>query len=1119
MPRIRTVFVLLAMTLAFAVMAYSQAVTATLLGTVTDVTGAVVPNAKVTLTEENTGLVKTVQTNESGNFTFPDISPGRYSVSAESAGFKKEIRKGNEVSANSSVRIDLRMQPGNISESVEVTASAPMLQTDRSDVGRSIDTVAVANLPLGTNHNFQTLLNLVPGTTPASFQHSQFFNASSALQTEVNGQGRQGNSYQIEGIDDNERTGLMQILIPPAESIATVDVSTNNFQAELGRAAGGVTNVFLKSGTNSVHGSAYEFLQNSARDARRFFDKGVGHVAYNYFGGSIGGPIKKNKLFFFADYLRIEDHEANTTTVTIPSTLSRTGDLSEASTVIYDPATGTNGVVSDAGRTPFANKLIPANRVNPVSAAILGLVAQPNQTFNVANPSNNYYAVLPFSKTQDSVDAKIDYSISDRDRLTGRFSFQKPVVFQAPLFGMAGGDGPGTAFMGTGTQKTYSTGVNYNRTISATLLTEVRIGVAHYHNNSYNSDFGTDSSTKIGIPGVNLASDPFTSGMVGINLNGPFSNPFVGYSASLPWNRGEANIDAINNWTKIVGNHTFKWGVDLRRVRDDLLQDQTYSPRGLYNFGTNQTSIVGAATGWGNNMASFLLDSPSSAGRDLDTYYPAYRDTWFFAFAGDKWQVSPKLTVDLGLRWEFYPPGTPRFPGGFSNYDPWKNQLVIAGIGGNPMNLGMQTRYKYFAPRLGIAYRLSEKTVIRSGFGISYTPFQDNTYAYNFPVRANNAYTTSAAAGANAYGPSVLADGVSPTTFQAGFPAPVPINIPTNGLITPTGTLASSTFDVIGLDFKNTYVESWNLAVQRSLPGHFTLDVAYVGNHGVRTPTQFNLNANYTPNSGNAGDVFAPRTATYLQKWRGFSSSYQALQAKLDRRFYAGLSMTTSFTWGKGMNNQAGDDGLLSWYVNPLRNWARTDFDRTLSFTQSYVYQLPIGPGQKWLHSGLASKTIGGWQVSAILTLASGIPFTIGGNGGALNTPGNTQTANQWGPIDITHNIGAGIPWFDTSNLAQPFGAGIFGSTGRNVLSGPGMFRIDMSMFKTFQLTERLKMELRGESVSLTNTPAFSNPNTTCCTNTNANFGAITSTLGSGAGVNGVGQFGRSFQFAAKLTF
>ena len=1097
---------------------WAQAVNGTLLGTITDTSGATVSNAKVTITDEATGVPHTAQTNESGNFTFPNLPPGLYTVTVEMAGFKKEVRKGIDVVVDTTSRVDLSLQPGNVSETIEVTAQAPLLQTDRADVGRSIDTQVVANLPLGTNRNFQALLNLVPGTAPATWQHSQFFNSGGSLQTEVNGQGRQGNSYQIEGIDDNERTGLLQILVPPAEAIQTVDVSTNNFEAELGRASGGVTNVILKSGSNSIHGAGYEFFQNSELDARSFFNATVGHVAYNYFGGNIGGPIRKNKLFFFSDYLRIEDHEANTNLVTVPSMLSRTGDLSEAPTVIYDPATGSSNV-NDAGRQPFPNKQIPLSRINPVSAKLLALVPNPNQSFNVSAPSNNYYAVLPFRKTQDSVDAKIDYNISDRDRLSGRFSFQRPVVFQAPLFGTAGGPGPGGAFMGTGTQKTYSTGINYNRTISPTLLAEVRVGVAHYNNVAYPSDFGTNDSTNIGIPGVNLASDPFTSGLVGVNINGPFSNPTVGYSASLPWVRAEANIDMVNTWTKVKGNHTFKWGVDVRRVRDDLLQDQTYSPRGIYTFGSSQTSIVGATTSWGNNMAALLLDLPSSAGRDLDTYFPAYRDTWFFAFGGDKWQVSPKLTLDLGLRWEFYPPGTPHFPGGFSNYDPYANQLVIAGVGGNPMNLGMQTHYKYFAPRLGLAYRLTEKTVIRSGFGISYTPFQDNTYAYNFPVRANNAYNTSAAPGANGYGPAVLSDGVTPASFQVGFPAPVPVVIPSNGIITPTGTLASSNFDVIPKDFKNTYVESWNLAVQRSLPGHFTMDVAYVGNHGVRTPTNVNLNVSYTLNSGNAGDVFAPRTQSYTERWRGFSSSYNALQVKFDRRFFAGLSITTSFTWQKGMSMQTGDDGNLLWFINPQRNWARTDFDRTLNFVQSYVYQLPFGPGKKLLSHGLASKTIGGWQLSGILTMLTGTPFYITANGGALNTPGETQTANQVAPVQILHGIGPGNPWFSTASFTQPVGAGVFGTSGRNILSGPGMFRIDLSMFKTFQITERFKMEIRGESIDLTNTPAFSNPNGSCCSSNNANFGVVTGTINSGSGVNGVGAFGRALQLGAKLTF
>ncbi|MBV9611781.1 MAG: carboxypeptidase regulatory-like domain-containing protein, partial [Acidobacteriaceae bacterium] len=296
----------------------AQAVTGTVLGTVTDATGAVVANAKVTLTEVNTNVSRTAETNGSGNYTFPDIAEGTYTVTVEAPGFKKEIRSNVGVAINTSSRVDVQLQPGNISQSIEVTATPAQLQTDRADTTVSISTVQTAQLPLSDNRNFQSLLNLVPGTTPATFQHSQFFNAESSLQTEVNGQPRQGNEYQIEGIDDDERTGLLQILIPPDEAIQTVDVSTSNFDPELGRASGGVANVILKSGTNSFHGAAYEFVQNSALDARNFFNPSVGHIAYNYFGGDFGGPIIRNKLFFFADVLRVNDHEAAPTQETIP---------------------------------------------------------------------------------------------------------------------------------------------------------------------------------------------------------------------------------------------------------------------------------------------------------------------------------------------------------------------------------------------------------------------------------------------------------------------------------------------------------------------------------------------------------------------------------------------------------------------------------------------------------------------------------------------------------------------------------------------------------------------------------------------------------------------------------
>src|SRR6476646_9363140 len=370
-----------------------QAVNATLLGTVTDSSGAAVASAKVTITETNTGISRTSQTNDSGNYVFPDLPPGTYTVTAEQPGFKRASRASIDVIVNTTQRVDLDLQPGDVSQTVTVEAETPILQTERADTGRKIEAILTENIPLGTNRNFQNLLNIVPGTTRATFQHSQFFNASNSLQTEVNGQLREGNNYQIEGIDDNERTGLLQIVIPPLEAIQTVDVSTSNFDAELGRASGAVTNIILKSGTNSYHGAVYEFAKNSYFNARNFFDPSVGHLAYNYFGGNIGGPIKQNKLFFFADYLKVYDHEANTNLVTIPTMAFRSGDLSASATAIYNPFSGDTADCLPGGTA----KLCGTNRTQFIASSAPGFatVSGPSGMVDAYNPACTSAAGCP----------------------------------------------------------------------------------------------------------------------------------------------------------------------------------------------------------------------------------------------------------------------------------------------------------------------------------------------------------------------------------------------------------------------------------------------------------------------------------------------------------------------------------------------------------------------------------------------------------------------------------------------------------------------------------------------------------------------------------------------------
>jgi len=1146
-----------------------QAVNSTIVGSVTDATGAVVADAKVTLTESSTNISRAGQTNESGNYVFSDVPPGNYVLTVEMTGFKKEERKDISLLVNATQRVDIQLQPGSITESIEVTGAPPALTTDSADTGRSIDSVSVAELPiLVSNRNYQALLDLVPGTTPHTEQHSQFFNASDSLQTQVNGTPRVGNNYQIEGIDDNERTGVLQILVPPLEAIQTVDISTSNHSVDLGRSTGAVTNVILKSGTNQFHGSLYEFLQNNDLDARNFFQPTVSAVHYNYFGGNIGGPIKKNKLFFFADFLRTTDHEAGATTETIPSALSRTGNLSEAlggssPALVYDPLTG--NTATGVGRTPFTGNIIPQSRLNPIALKILALVPNPNQNFNPAVPSNNYFALLPFTKDSNLADGKIDYNVTDKDRLSGRFSFQRPVIYQAPIFGVAGGDANG-GFQGTGIQKTYSTGINWTHVLTPTLLNEFRFGVAHYRNQAQQSDYGTNASTAIGIPGINIS--PFNSGLVGIGISG-FTSPFVGYSASLPWDRAEANIDLVDNVTKTYRNHSFTFGFDMRRIRDELLQTQTYSPRGFYQFGASQTNCAGNCvepngsvtgpttanniTSWANSMASFLLDSPQagSTGRDFSGTFPTFRQWYFFFYGADKWQVSKKLTVDIGLRWELYPPAVPRFPGQFSNFIPSNNTLVVGGVGGNPDNGGLVNHLNYLAPRLGIAYRLRDKTVIRAGIGVSYTPFQDNTYlTYNYPTKGN----LGAVQGASAYTSALY--GGSLLSFESGLPAPAPQPIPSNGIydVAALGQNGTSEF-YFPTNYKNAHVIGWNFSVQQALPYHFTLDLAYVGNHGVDMGTSQNINASPviapTSTNDNVYQRYYPHTGAVTQFFVPASSMYNALQTKIDRRFASGLSITTALTYQKGMSyfNGGDDDGFYGFYLNGQyhRNWGLTDFNRYVTFVQSYVYQLPFGKGQRFLGSGSRAldAVVGGWQVQGVLTLMTGTPFTVTYSSTYLNlASGGTNTPVQVGPATILHGINTlsngGSAWFDpnafaappcqsaTPTAACPTGAADqingaaqqVGNVGRNSMIGPGFFNLNFSVSKNIRFNERIGLQLRAETVNLTNTPQFANPNGGCCTANNANFGYITSTLSSGSGsINGGTGGPRSIQLGAKLTF
>ena len=533
-------------------------------------------NAKVTVTESNTGVSRTVNTNESGNYSFPNLPPGTYSVTAEQTGFKKATRAGVDVLVDTTTRVDLTLQPGQITETVEVTAESPILQTDRADIGRKIETVQLANLPTGYNRSFQSLLNLVPGTTRAFAPHSEFFNSQGSLTTQVNGVSRLGNNVQFEGVDNNHRTGLLTILIPPIEALQNVDVSTSNYEAELGRAGGAVTNVILKSGTNNIHGARVRVPQQQPSQCPR----------------DLPAVQAGDHLQLFRRQHRRADHQEQDVRLRRLSAdrrpprrrLHHHGALAPPSAMAISAARppayttripATASPASDASRSPTTR--FPPAQISPIARKLLDLVPLPNINNNL---TNNYASSTTRSKDQDSFDVKVDHQQTDKDRFSVRYSFQRPVVTDPGRFGIAGGGGKG--FAATGINRTQSTAVNYTRLISSTFITEARVGLGRYSNRAENLDIGTNASDAVGIKGVNL--DRWSSGLTTITVGG-YPDPLVGYSASIPWNRAETNIDFVSNWTKLHSNHTIKFGVDVRRLRDELLQTQDAGgPRGQFNL-------------------------------------------------------------------------------------------------------------------------------------------------------------------------------------------------------------------------------------------------------------------------------------------------------------------------------------------------------------------------------------------------------------------------------------------------------------------------------------------------------------------------------------------------------
>ncbi len=1089
--------------------AQAQAIKGSLLGTILDANGAAAAGATVTITETRTGISSNTTANADGNYSFPNVKDGVYRIEATQKGFKKVVRENVIVDVNTTVRVDLNLPVGDVNESVTVTAdAAPLLQTDRADTGRLLESRQVAELPLGFNRNFQGLLITVPGATRPTRPHSQFFNSQDSLESKVNGQSRMSNNFQIEGVDDNEKTGLLQVYIPAADAIETVSISTSNFDAEFGRAGGAVSNVTLKSGTNDIHGTAFFFGNNNNGwlQAGDYFTHTTAPTHYRQAGMTIGGPIKKNKLFYFGDYQYTTDTRGVVNRFVVPYTQWFTGDFSSSPTKIYDPATGN---ADGTGRTQFANNIIPSNRISTISKKLLSFLQAPNIS-GAALGTPNFVFNEVFTKKTHAFDAKINYNISEKDVLSYRFSFQRPEVFQPSAYGIYGGPNSGGGFGGTGTQNTISTAGNYTHTFSPTLILEGRFGISWYHNVAVTQADGLKTSSDVGIPGVNL--DNFTSGLTTINISG-FTGPVLGFVNSLPWDRGEKTYIGSAILTKLMGNHSLKFGEEIRHNRDLLLQVQDQGGvRGQFSFNGGRTAIpsdTAAQNGIANSFASFLLDTPSGYGRDLVIIdKPGTQHYAAFSFFQDNWQVSKNLTINLGARHEWYQPLVGLVDkGGLSNYQPSNNTEIVAGYGDVPQNVGVKGTWKNFVLRTGASYRLNDKTVIRGGYGASIIPFPDNSYAFNFPVKQNNQFVA-----ANAFAPV--------GSLATGFSTPTIFAIPSNGIIDASlPILKNSALYYAPPDLREGKLHSYNFAFQRELPWNFSVDASYVGNIGRGILATLDLNAANTLGTAAAGNdnaarpLFASfgRTASVTTRVPT-NTHYNSFQIKVDRRFSKGLLVTSNYTLGKGISESGDDNGGIDTPANRSINRGRTGFDRTHSFSSSFVWQLPFASKTK----GFVKAVLDGWQYTGILVIQSGSPLDFTTNGTNLHAPGNTQRPNVSGPIKVLGNFGPGQLWLDTSVFTTPAATqtgtnGVayapFGQLTRNsTINGPGYWNLDSSIFKKFKFTERFGGELRADVFNILNHPNPGNPNTGV---TNQTFGQIT----------GVASSSRLVRFGAKVTF
>jgi hypothetical protein len=1084
--------------------AWAQNVTATLVGTVTDPSGATVADATVTVVQPARDFTRTAQTDALGNYSLPLLPPGTYRLSAEKPGFKRADVSEFTLQVDQTARVDITLTVGSLTETVSVVAAAPLVASETSSVGQVIDETQIQQLPLN-GRSFYNLVLLSPGTVPT--MPSSFIAGNHATPGQlsvpafyVGGAREKSNGYLVDGVDAQDPHFMTPSLYPSIDTIQEFKLQTNAYSAEYGHFAAQV-NVATRSGTNQMHGSLYEFMRNDALDAASFFTNFSGlkksPLKYNQFGGTVGGPVEipklyrgNNRTFYFLSWESTRIRRGSTAQLAVPTAEQRNGDFSRlgfrGNQQIFDPSTtrSVNGVIA---RDPFPGNAIPADRLTAFGSMIMSYFPLPSS--NVSS-GNNYATGLNALSDADQFMGRVDHRFNDSNSLFVRYSIMDGNLTSPAAIPLNGSSTDA---------RTQNLAMNFVHILNSSAVYELRIGYNRpFYLNLQNGANGANIAAQLGLR--NLLDEPIAYGVPTISITNISG---LGAGTFIPTTQRTNSYQLFQDMNLTRGKHSIKAGADLRKLNyNDLTERQQ---NGQLGFTGGLTANPTAASTTGVALADALLGLPLSASGSSVSLAGAYNGFSYGFFAQDDWKLSRRITLNLGVRYELTPRMTEKldhlssfdrnYPGGRVLLS-GLSKAYIPGVGitdgpYTPRGL-VPTDTNDWGPRVGIAIRPfnSNQTAIRAGYGIFYDmiELQDlRTWTRNPPYGAimslqseQNGNTSSA---------SVL-------KVTSLFPA--------QGSAQAQPSIYSP-----GDKYVDPYYQQWNFDIQHQLGSSLLLDVGYIGSKGTHLARRLLVNqARLDADPARPTPLLSrepyPLFGTTIRLTdNDANSSYHALIAKAEKRFARGLSFLVSYTYAKTLDSGSLIDDNPRDIYNLNLDKGRASFDIRQRAVFSVNWELPFGKGKAFATKGIAAAVAGGWQLNTITALRSGFPYSVAASGDACNCGASNQKAQQVGDPESGFEQSR-LKWFNTAAFAQP-ARGSFGSSGRDILSGPAEQTVDLSVFRTFQPLERVRLQFRGEFFNLLNHTNFALPGSQV---NSTSYGIIQSASSS-----------RNIQLGLKLSF